>query len=79
MPGPGGVPGLEGAWSGGCLVQGECLVQGGGGCLVLGGVPGAMRVSRPTAKAEIEGELARPPTRQLLLRAVRILLECILA
>ena len=57
-----------GAWSWGCLLLG---VPGPGGCLVPGGawcrgVPGAGGFPEET------------PPRRLLLRAVRILLECIL-
>ena len=63
MPGQGG-----GAWSGGSAPR-EGLLQGRGvpgqGGLLLGGVPGP------------GGAWWRPP-RRLLLRAVRILLECIL-
>ena len=67
---PGGclVPG--GAWSGGSA-PGGCLVQGGrvpglGGGLLLGGVPAP------------GGCLVETPPGRPLLRAVRILLECIL-
>ena len=79
-----------GVWSWGCLLLGGggfwsrgaysrgfrsrrgCLLLGWGG-LVLGGV------SRPTSKGEIEGDQVQSPRpRRLLLRAVRILLECIL-
>ena len=70
MPGPGGgVPdpgGGVGAWS------------RGGGCLILGGAwswgvpgPGGVALSRG-------GCLVETPHGRLLLRAVRILLECIL-
>ena len=61
-----GVPAL----GGGCLVQGDAWPRGcacsRGGCLLLGGTcsPG--------------GCLVETPPRRLLLRAVRILLECIL-
>ena len=65
VPGPGGclVPG-GGAWSGGLMVP--------GGCLVLG-VPGPGGCE--PAPGGVPG--GDPPGR-LLLRAVRILLECIL-
>ena len=71
----------------GCLVPGKrlcsggCLVLGGvcsGGCLVLGGVcsqwvPGPRWVGIPACT-----EADTPRQRRLLLRMVRILLECIL-
>ena len=60
---------------GGCLVRG---VSGPRGCLVPG-VPGATGVRGPGGVPGPRGVLlpGRPP-RRLLLRAVRILLECIL-
>ena len=73
---------LGGAWSGGCMVRG-CMIwgvhgpggawsQGGGGCMVQGGcmVPVGCMVRG--------GCLVGTPPRRPLLRAVCILLECIL-
>ena len=56
-------------FTGGCLVPGWCLLRGGG--LLLGG--GLIRGGLVP-----EGAWWRPSPRRLLLRAVRILLECIL-
>ena len=68
-------------FTGGCLLPGG--VSGSGGCLVPGGVPGpgGGAWSRGGAcsgrSGPVGGTWWRPP-RRLLLRAVRILLECIL-
>ena len=66
----GGVsaPGGRGVWSGGVPAHGGCLL---GGCLLLGGVCSGGGASGPGG---VPG--GDPP--RLLLRAVRILLECIL-
>ena len=63
MPDPGG---RGGAWSGGCMVPGGCLVLRGGGAWSRGVVHGP------------RGVHGGDPPGRLLLRAVRILLECIL-
>ena len=68
----GWVPGPRG-----CLVRG--VVPGpGGGCLVLGLVPGPRGVPGSRGGAWSGGCLVEIPPGRLLLRAVRILLECIL-
>ena len=82
--GPGGYLPWGGACSGGCLfLRGGCLVQrAGGGCACslgvsgLGGIPapGGGWVPAPGGG----GCLVETPPRRLLLRAVCILLECIL-
>ena len=63
VPGPGGLLPGQCLVPGRCLVQGECLVGGGG---APGGVPGP------------GGCLVKTSTGRVLLRALRILLECIL-
>ena len=72
------VPGLGGSWSGGTWSggvhgprEGGCLVQV-GGAWSRRGVPGL------GGCMVLGGAWWRPPLRQLLLREVRILLECIL-
>ena len=65
-----GVPALGGLVLGGCLLSG-------GGCLVLGGVCLVQEGSGPGGACSGGMSGGDPPGR-LLLRAVRILLECIL-
>ena len=74
-----GLPSLGGAWSQGCLLPGE---SGPEGWLLLGGsgprgVPGLGGVPGPGGSGP-GGVPGGDPLRWLLLRAVRILLECIL-
>ena len=73
VPGPGGVPGLAGAWSWGVWSRG---VSGPRGCLVLGG--SALGVCSGGVGIPACTEADSPRERRLLLRTLRILLECIL-
>ena len=67
-----GVPAPGGSGPGGCLVQGGACSRG-GGVWSWGGSPG------PHPRGKLRGIRSSPPRpRRLLLRAVRILLECIL-
>ena len=64
----------RGAWSGGCLVPGDAWSQGGAWSW---GVPGPRGTGSRPERYLVPGGCGDPP-RWLLLRAVRILLECIL-
>ena len=66
MPGPGGLP-----------APGECLLPGGGVCL-LPGEPAPGGVPGPDGGCVCSGGCLVETPGRLLLRAVRILLECIL-
>ena len=85
----GGVPGLGEsaprgcAWSGGCLIGGVCASSGGclvqGGCLVWGVCfGGGCAWSGGLVSQDALRQTPSPRERWLLLRTVRILLECIL-
>ena len=70
VPGGGGVPGPGGSAPGGCLVPGGGLLLGGAWSWV-----GLLRGCVPSPGGVVPGGDTPP---RLLLRAVRILLECIL-